>query len=230
METAHRNIPTHDGTFGAGRSAVVYYLSGVSMDLFALVAVIGIAVAAYLVFRRSVAQRLQQMSEGLTAIGEASSHPRDVAEHPTFREAVQIYETDVDLGAVTDSVGGAEWWSDHPLIPALLTEHFATRRGRGETLGFGDALSRATAPELTAAEGFLRKIEHPSARELLDALTAFRRTALDREYLQTLGRFVEPDAARHLLVDHDAVKEDLARAGACASPRSPPGRRDGACS
>ena len=223
----------------------------------------------------SPTQRLQEMSERLTAVGEASSHPRDVAENPEFREAVRIFETEVDAGVVTDAVAGAnwmlaaaacaalarrpdrqaalnavlqvfhhlrpwpmyyalryvesldppppagdlllrapEWWAEHPFIPTLLGEYFAARLGRGEPLAFGEALSGLTAAEMTTVEGLLRKIAHPSARRLLDVLAEYRRTAIDRTYLQAFGRFVEDDVARRLLVEHDAVIEQLGQAEA----------------
>ena len=39
----------------------------------------------------------------------------------------------------------------------------------------------------------LRKIDHVSARELLEALTAYRRATLDRAYLQAFGRVADED-------------------------------------
>ena len=267
------------------------------MDSFILIVLIGVAVSAYLLVRRAAGSqtpiapvtpdpaavesaaptgRLQALSERLNAVGEASAHPRDVADNPTFREAVQILEQRVTLDVVTDYISGAnwmlaaaacaaltkradrqaaadailagfrhlrpwpmyyalrcfdsldspppagalvlhcpEWWADHPFIPAMLAEYFAARRARGEMPVFGDGLSRVAAAELTMTEALLRKIEQPSARELVEALAAFRRTTLDRDYLLAFGRFIQGDASRHLLVEHGAVREELGRAEAC---------------
>jgi ATP-dependent Clp protease ATP-binding subunit ClpC len=116
-----------------------------------------------------------------------------------------------------------EWWADHPFIPGLLAEHFTARSERGDPAVFGDGVQRSTAFDLNITEGLLRKIDHPLSHQLLEALATFRKTTLDREYLQTIGRFVEEDAESRLLVEHDAVKELLARAEANilqAVPRS----------
>ena len=53
----------------------------------------------------------------------------------------------------------------------------------------------------------------------LTGLGAGRKT-LDRDFLQSFGRFVERDAAHELLVEHDAIKEQLAspRRSSRASP------------
>jgi ATP-dependent Clp protease ATP-binding subunit ClpC len=272
------------------------------MDFFILILIVGAAAAIYLAVRHSArqaqtpaavpgpavadtvapAQRLQALSEPLNAVGEASAHPRDVAENPKFLEAAQIFEV-AGLDVVTDYVTGfnwmlaaaacaglawradrqapvatvlaafhhlrpwpifyalryfdaldspppvgalvlqcPEWWSEHPLIPALLAEHFAARRTRGEMPAFGDGLSSVTPSQLPLVEALLRRIDHTSARELLEALKAHRRVTLDRDYLQAFGRFVQDDPSRALLVAHDLVKEELSRAE--SSSLQPPHR------
>jgi ATP-dependent Clp protease ATP-binding subunit ClpC len=228
-------------------------------------------------------QRLQQLSDPVTAIAESSAHPRDLLDNASFREAVAIFESDrVPLKLVTDYVGGAnwplataacaalgsradradalpsvlagfrhcrpwpmyyvlryfetleqrppvgalvlqtaEWWIDHPFIPGLLAEHFAARSENGDEPSFGEGLARATATELNTAESLLRKIDNPTSRQLLELLNTFRRTTLDRDYLQTFGRFVEDDVERPLLVEHDAIRDLLARGEACVFQRQP---------
>jgi len=265
------------------------FAAGVAITLLAL------RVRAYLAARRSSqapapapaavspTQRLQQLSDPLTAIAESSAHPRELLDNESFREAVSILKSDsVPLKLVTDYAGGAnwplataacaalvarpdragalstivaglrhcrpwpmyfvlryfetldqpppvgslvlqasEWWIDHPFIPGLLAEHFIARSEQGDEPSFGDSLSRATAVEIGTAESLLRKIDNPMSRELLDAIAAFRRTALDREYLQSFGRFVEDDPERPLLVEHEAVRELLARGDACIQAQPP---------
>ena len=107
---------------------------------------------------------------------------------------------------------GSPYWSEHPLVAAMLAEHFAARLELGDTPGFGDALSGDPPPDLAATESLLRKIEHPSAHALMAALTAWRRNALDRTFLQTFGRFVESDPGQQLLLEHSSIKEPLATA------------------
>jgi len=228
-------------------------------------------------------QRLQQLSEPLTAFADSSAHPRDLLDNSSFREAVGIFESEsVPLKLVTDYVGGAnwplataacaalgtrpdraqalpaviagfrhcrpwpmyyvlryietlderppvgalvlqssEWWIDHPFIPGLLAEHFTWRAEKGDVTSFGDALASAGAAELTTAESLLRKIDNPGSRQLLTEIATFRRTTLDREYLQTFGRFVEDDGERPLLVEHETIRDSLARGDACILQQPP---------
>ena len=228
-------------------------------------------------------QRLQQLSDPITALAESSAHPRDLLDNPSFGEAVSIFESaQVPLKLVTDYAGGAnwplataacaaltaradraealpsvlagfrhcrpwpmyfvlryfetleerppvgalvlqssEWWIDHPFIPGLLGDHFTVRSEKGDEPSFGDSLTRAAAAELSAAESLLRKIDNATSRQLLEGLATFRRTTVDRDYLQTFGRFVEDDPDRPLLVEHDAIRELLARGETCILQRPP---------
>jgi len=115
----------------------------------------------------------------------------------------------------------SEWWIDHPFIPGLLGEHFTARAEKGDEPSFGDGLGRATAVEVNTAESLLRKIDNPVARQLLDVMTTFRKTTLDREYLQTFGRFVEEDADLQLLVEHDGIRDQLTRGDVCILQQPP---------
>jgi ATP-dependent Clp protease ATP-binding subunit ClpC len=107
-----------------------------------------------------------------------------------------------------------DWWHEQTFTCGFLAEHFTCRRERGETPSFGDELPRASASHVSTAETLLKAIDHPSARELLDQLATFRRSSVDREYLQSFGRFTDDDAERALLVEHDAWHDLLAHAGA----------------
>ena len=111
---------------------------------------------------------------------------------------------------------GQEYWTLHPLVPALLAEHFSARAALGDTPGFGDSLSDASPEVLTAAETLLRKVDHATARSLIVELTAWRQRTLDREFLQAFGRFVERAPELQLLVEHESIKEPLASAEAFA--------------
>ena len=123
------------------------------------------------------------------------------------------------VGAVV--LSAQEWWTEHPMIPGWLAEYFSTRRERGDEVAFGDGLARATAVELTAAETLLKAIKDAAADQLLEQLNAFRRTRLDRAYLQTFGRFIEDTPERNLLVEHDATKDLLLHSEACMLQRPP---------
>jgi ATP-dependent Clp protease ATP-binding subunit ClpC len=114
-----------------------------------------------------------------------------------------------------------EWWAEHPFIPSALAEHFTARSERGDPPAFGDGLVRVTPTELATTEALLRGIDHPLSQQLLEAIATFRRTTLDREYLQTFGRFVDEESGHKLLVEHDAVKDLLERAEACILHQPP---------
>ncbi len=133
------------------------------------------------------------------------------------------------LGLAERTAAGAlllqcpEWWADNIVVPGLFAEHFAQRADLGDAPGFGDALQRLQPKEVESAEALLRNIQHPSAAQLLEQLSRWRTTTLDRTYLQSFGRFWESDLDQELLVEHEAVSDQLAIAGACihhAPPRS----------
>ncbi|MBA2302053.1 MAG: ATP-dependent Clp protease ATP-binding subunit [Acidobacteria bacterium] len=223
--------------------------------------------------------RLQEIAGPLTAVGEASSHPRDLEANAIFREAVTILtSTGVPMSVVIDYASGAhfvlaaaawaalcertdrdaattamarqfqhvspwpiyyalrfftrvgerppvgmlvlqvqDYWSEHPLVASMFAEHFAERIELGDTPGFGEALSATPAAKVTAPESLLGRIDHPTAKSLLAALAAWRRNALDRTYLQTVGRFIEDDPERQLVLEHEGIREQLAVAEGCIS-------------
>lgn len=56
------------------------------------------------------AARLQALGATLAPIGEASSHPRDLASHPVFQEAIATLRWgDVPMRTVLDYAAGANW-------------------------------------------------------------------------------------------------------------------------
>ena len=226
--------------------------------------------------------RLLAMGPALAQVGDASSHPRDLASNPTFVEAVALLaSSDVPISVVMDYAAGPNWmpstvacaalcersdrdaaaaqmarhfrhlgpwamhyalqfftklderpplgslvlhgpeyWTQHPMVPPILAEHFAARVELGDAPAFGDSLSDASPADLTAAETLLRKINHPAASTLVAELTSWRQKTLDREFLQTFGRIVEGDLDHDLHVEHDGIKEHLAAAEAFVSERT----------
>src|SRR5690606_15984919 len=124
-------------------------------------------------------------------------------------------ETRPALGALVTS--GKEWWADQPIVHTLLAEHFAERRERGDPIDFGDALAGLSSGEAQQVEMLLQRIDDPAAAELLEQLRAWRATSLDRAFLESFGRFHEPDFTERLLVEHDAIAEQLAIAQACVT-------------
>ena len=132
---------------------------------------------------------------------------------------LESLEAPPPLGAL--ALHGDEWWPNNDFTPVFLAEHFTYRRERSEAPGFGDELSRATPSQMSTAETVLKAINHPSARELLELLAAFRRSAVDRDFLQSFGRFTDDDAEKVLLVEHPAMQDQLAHAGAMLHQKQP---------
>ena len=106
-------------------------------------------------------------------------------------------------------LGVPEYWADHPVVYAMFAEHFDLRAELGDPPSFDDALAMVPMSDVAAAETLLRKITHPFAQTLLEHLAAWRRQALDRQWLQTFGRFVERTDNDDLQVEHEAIREEL---------------------
>ncbi|HTM30393.1 MAG TPA: AAA family ATPase [Vicinamibacterales bacterium] len=219
---------------------------------------------------------LQALAPQLSALGEASAHPRDVANAPAFREAVAVLaSSNQPITLATELVVGANWmlsaaalaalaersdrqgaasfvarqfrhlrpwpifyaaryfltleerpatgalivgapeyWAEHPLVPMMLAEHLSARTALGDEPSFGDALPQAKPEEVSAAETLLRTIHHPHAEALRQQLAAWRRASVDRQFLQSIGRFVERDRDRDLHLEHAAIRQPLAAAEA----------------
>jgi ATP-dependent Clp protease ATP-binding subunit ClpC len=109
-------------------------------------------------------------------------------------------------------LGVPEYWTDHALVPGMFAEHFAARAELGDAPTFGASLSQASSTDAAAAEPLLRKINHPSAQILIEELSTWRRQALDRQWLQTFGRFVERRDDDDLQVEHAGIQDEIAAA------------------
>jgi hypothetical protein len=81
--------------------------------------------------------RLQALVGPLAAAGDASAHPRDLLDNPTFREAAGILQSDsAPIDLVTDYAGGANFMlsaaafaalaerSDRHTVAAAMTKQF----------------------------------------------------------------------------------------------------------
>ena len=111
-----------------------------------------------------------------------------------------------------------EWWLDHPFLSLVFADHFAARHNLGDAPSFGTTPSPGSTE---TTERMLRKIDHPDAQTLLGLLASRQSSGLDRTYLQTVGRFVEDDPQRTLLVEHPALIDLLTHAAASVRQRQP---------
>src|SRR5690606_32308747 len=115
------------------------------------------------------------------------------------------------------------WWADNIVVPSLFAEHFAQRLEIGDEIGFGDALRTLQPKDVESAEAVLRNIQHPSATQMLEQLSRWRTATLDRPFLQSFGRVWEADLDQQLLVEHEAISDQIAIADSCihhVPPRS----------
>ncbi|MGD0189914.1 MAG: AAA family ATPase [Rhizomicrobium sp.] len=114
-----------------------------------------------------------------------------------------------------------QWWARNPILPLLYAEYFDRRAVAGDVPGFGGALDTAADASLEHIEPFLKCVMHPTSDRLLDILTRWRETRLDRRFLESFGRFWTMDDTEELLVEPQAWQEDLSLA-ADAVLHSPP--------
>jgi ATP-dependent Clp protease ATP-binding subunit ClpC len=137
--------------------------------------------------------------------------------HFAFRYFSSVHQRP-PVGAIL--LRAAEWWPKHGLVPEFLRDYFKLREDLRDPPEFGDSFRTTSGWSPADVEAALRSVEHPMAQTLLARLDQWRRSALDREFLQSCGRFWE-DRETEILLDSDALREPLADAQACIE-RSPP--------
>lgn len=115
-------------------------------------------------------------------------------------------------------LGAKDWWVDVIVLPSVFREYFEKRAGTGELPDFGPGLTAGTAAPPNVIAAFLQTIDHPTAIELIAELQAIQRTAVDREFLATFGRFWERDAKARALVEPDAWQDAFRAGGGDAQP------------
>lgn len=115
----------------------------------------------------------------------------------------------------------ATWWPDHAVIPMLVREYLARREELGDVPQFGESLASTRGSPATDVESLLTRIDHPYARALLDDFRRWRSTSIDREFLQSAGRFWEAEERGQLLVTPDCWKSQVAEASAALAQTQP---------
>lgn len=113
-----------------------------------------------------------------------------------------------------------EWWENNPVISRFVEVYFERSAELGDTPGFGTLLGRYAELDLVPARGLLRKIRHPFAARLLEALRTWQDTRIDRGFLSGIGTLWSEDEDDRLLIPPAAWQEQLSTAGtAIAAPR-----------
>lgn len=115
-----------------------------------------------------------------------------------------------------------DWWRDNTFVIAAFREHLDERSRLGDEPDFGSALNGKSQETHNLIRGFLARLNHPLAADLIDSLEAARMRNVDRAFLTSFGSFWKSGAA-DLLVEPDMWKEALQRAEATvlkSHPRS----------
>ncbi len=213
--------------------------------------------------------KLHRLTAPLESFGDATAHPRELADRREFAEAVALFlEPGVSREVVTQYALGANWtmscaalqalgqrpdgaqsaqeiasffsrlrpwamhygleylaslktriaagapvvsadhwWQDNLVIPSLFRSYFTKLQELGDKPVFGPSATAAHASEPAQIEAFLRSLDHPFATALIADLRTTRAAKLDRQFLESFGRFwsksdeplIEPEEWKDLL-------------------------------
>ena len=105
-------------------------------------------------------------------------------------------------------------WIDDRIIPGLFRDHFAACEQLGDTADFGAGLREATPETQELIERMLARIDHPFGGRLAAALRDARARRIDRDFLNSFGRFWPEPPALDLLVEPEPWAATLVEARA----------------
>ena len=120
-------------------------------------------------------------------------------------------------------LGASQWWQNNPVIPEFYQDYFADSAKLGDAPTFGDLLEKSAELDPSAITGFLQKIQHPFATQLLAELRAWEESRIDRNFLSGIGTLWDAEDRDPLIITPPAWQQLLATAVAavCQSrPRS----------
>lgn len=123
-------------------------------------------------------------------------------------------------GAILPAI--REWWRDDPFHLNCLRHHFDELERLGDTPSIGDSLSGRPQEQIAVISDFLRRMRQPFASALLEDLARTKAETIDRDYLQTFGRFwndVEVAGLVEPIGWSDAIEALLAKRSAGGTPR-----------
>ncbi len=115
----------------------------------------------------------------------------------------------------------AEWWPRNPLLAGVLDDFIAINLAEGEAPDLPSALAEVAAPDLEALVAVLNGLSGPGGEMLRGQYNEWRRTRLDIDYLQTIGRMLPTARDQGVVVEYEAVQEALEQAVAAVTA-SPP--------
>jgi len=113
-----------------------------------------------------------------------------------------------------------DWWERNPVIPRFVEAYFEHSAELGDAPTFGTLLDRYADLDLAPAQDLLRKVRHPFAARLLEALRTWKDTRIDRAFLSGIGTLWSEDEDDRLLIPPAVWQEHLSAAEtAICAPR-----------
>ncbi|MGO9486150.1 MAG: AAA family ATPase, partial [Rhodomicrobium sp.] len=109
-------------------------------------------------------------------------------------------------------VNAKEWWRDNPVVTMAAREYFDEVELWGDTPSFGEALDTVPAASYAVIRNFLERLHHAVAVKLIQEIAAKQRTAIDRTFLCSFGRFWGDSGKLDLLIEPAAWSEQLRQA------------------
>jgi ATP-dependent Clp protease ATP-binding subunit ClpC len=100
-----------------------------------------------------------------------------------------------------------EWWKDNPLLPRMFSAFADARSAKGEEIDLAAELAARAPQSLEDVEAFLVKLDTPVADELRAQVDAWRRTRVDRQVLDSIGRVWASAGDTRAIVEHAAQRE-----------------------
>ncbi|MGA7325370.1 MAG: AAA family ATPase [Rhodomicrobium sp.] len=86
-------------------------------------------------------------------------------------------------------MGAKDWWQSNPVMLAVAQGYFEELEACGDEATFGASLDKMPHASNSLIRGFLEKIVHPYARDLIAEIDTKERAYIDRTYLSSFGRF-----------------------------------------
>ena len=124
--------------------------------------------------------------------------------------AFRAFRAATPTGPIGEPLAAAqEWWSENVLILSLIRIYLSEAAANGGAIGFGNSLLGIETERLDQLETLFRAVDHPTARELLQALQGYRRDNVNKALLGTFGRFLDPASGVEPHCEFDFLTEPL---------------------
>ncbi len=114
-------------------------------------------------------------------------------------------------------VNAKDWWRDNPVLTMVAQDYFDEAELADETPSFGSALDPVPVASYPLIRGFLERLYHTFADQLICEIDAKQRAIIDRTFLSSFGRFWNDGEKLDLLVEPTAWRDMLRGAEAAVT-------------